>query len=60
MILSRLAAGDTVEEILENYSMSKLSAEAIYEAIRLARNALLESTKGLRSETPTIFDLVPA
>lgn len=60
MILSRLAAGDTVEAILENYSMSKLSAEAIYEALRLARNAFLESTKELRSETPTIFDLVPA
>lgn len=60
MILSRLAAGDTIETILENYSISKLSAEAIYEAIQLARNALLESTKGLRAEIPTILEFVPA
>lgn len=59
MILSRLAAGDTIETILENYAMSRLSTEAIYEAIRLARNALIESTKSLYSETPPLFEIVP-
>lgn len=41
MILALLAQGDTVEEILADYHRSKISAEAIYEAIHLANQAFM-------------------
>jgi uncharacterized protein (DUF433 family) len=41
MILALLAQGDTVEDVLANYNRSKISAEAIYEAIYLAYQAFL-------------------
>lgn len=44
MVLALLAAGDTVEEVVEDYSLSRLSVEAVIEAIRLANQALLKST----------------
>jgi uncharacterized protein (DUF433 family) len=41
MILALLAQGDTVEEVLADYNRSKISAEAIYEAIYLANQAFM-------------------
>lgn len=41
IILALLAQGDTVEDVLENYHRSKISAEAIYEAIYLASQAFM-------------------
>jgi uncharacterized protein (DUF433 family) len=41
VILDLLAAGHTIEELLREYSHSKLSAEAISEAILLARKAFV-------------------
>lgn len=60
MILSRLAMGDSVEDILKNYSHSKISAEAILEAIQVARIALLELTFPLRDVKKTLPELVAA
>jgi uncharacterized protein (DUF433 family) len=48
MILARLSRGETVEELLQAYAASKLNAEAIYEAIHLASQALLQVTQPLR------------
>ena len=48
MVLALLATGDTVEEVVEDYSLSHLSVEAVLEAIRLANQALLASTENLR------------
>lgn len=52
MILARLSRGETVEELLQAYAASKLSAEAIYEAIHLASQALLQVTRPLRRAKP--------
>ncbi len=41
VILSMLAQGETVEEILADYQRSKISAEALYEAISLANQAFI-------------------
>lgn len=41
MILALLAQGDTIEDVLTNYHRSKISAEAIYEAIYLANQAFM-------------------
>lgn len=49
MILARLAQGETVAELVRAYAASKLSAEAIYETIDLASQALLQGTQRLRS-----------
>jgi uncharacterized protein (DUF433 family) len=48
VILDLLAAGHTIEELLREYSHSKLSAEAISEAILLARKAFVGSANKLR------------
>ena len=44
VILNLLAAGWTTEHILREYAESKLTPEAIAEAIRLAKGALVIST----------------
>jgi len=41
IVLALLAQGDTVQDVLENYHRSKISAEAIYEAIYLASQAFM-------------------
>lgn len=48
VILDLLAAGHTVQELLQEYSHSKLSAEAISEAILLARKAFVGSAGKVR------------
>ena len=44
VVLDLLAAGWTTEHILREYAQSKLTPEAITEAIRLAKEALVIST----------------
>ncbi|MEK7728251.1 MAG: DUF433 domain-containing protein [candidate division KSB1 bacterium] len=47
MILSLLGAGQTIEEVVQAYSLSRLSSEAVHEAIGLANQALVKNTKKL-------------
>jgi len=44
-ILARLRTGKTIEEIVQDYSLSRLTPEAVKEAIFLAEQALLRSAK---------------
>jgi len=44
-ILALLAAGKTIEQVVQAYSLSRLTPEAVQEAIRLADQALLRSAK---------------
>ena len=44
VVLDLLAAGWTTEHILHEYAQSKLTPEAITEAIRLAKEALVTAT----------------
>jgi uncharacterized protein (DUF433 family) len=44
VVLDLLAAGWTTEHILREYAQSKLTPEAIAEAIRLAKEALVTTT----------------
>ena len=44
VVLDLLAAGWTIEHILHEYAQSKLTPEAIAEAIRLAKEALVISS----------------
>ena len=41
VILDLLAAGHSIKEVLRKYAHSDISAEAIKEAVQLAKNALL-------------------
>lgn len=47
-ILALLAAGKTIEQVVQAYSLSRLTSEAVQEAIRLADQALLRSAKRRR------------
>ncbi len=47
VILSLIASGRTAQEIVQQYSASRLSPEAIAEAIRLAGQALVKSAEVL-------------
>jgi uncharacterized protein (DUF433 family) len=49
VILARLAAGDTVTEVVRDYALSKLTPQAVAEAIRLADRALIQSTQILQT-----------
>lgn len=60
MILSLLSTGETVQEILDNYTHSRISAEAIYEAIKFARDAMLEVTVEMRDQKKPLVDLIAA
>jgi uncharacterized protein (DUF433 family) len=51
VILSRLAAGDTIDEIVQIYSQSRLTPAAVKEAIKLADNAFVLSVETLHSNT---------
>ena len=48
MILSRLAAGKTIEQVVQDYSRSRLTPEAVMEAIQLANQALVQSVQVLQ------------
>lgn len=45
VILARLRAGQTIDEVVQDYSLSRLAPEAVKEAIHLAEQALLRSAK---------------
>jgi len=48
VILSLLASGETVEQVVQAYSLSRLTPEAVREAIYLAGQALVQSGKALQ------------
>lgn len=50
MIISLVAQGISVPEILERYSESRINAEAIKEAVELGNRALTESARFLQSQ----------
>lgn len=47
MVLAMPARGERPEEIIKNYAISSLTADAIAEAIELANRAFWESTRPL-------------
>ena len=48
VVLSLLAAGETIDQLIEAYSLSRLAPEAVQEAIRLADQALIQSALKLQ------------
>jgi uncharacterized protein (DUF433 family) len=48
VILSLIAAGETIEQVIQAYALSQLTPEAVREAIRLADQALVQSAKILQ------------
>ena len=48
VVLSRLASGDTIDDVVRAYALSHLSPEAVREAIQLANRALIQSAKALQ------------
>ena len=48
MVLALLGNGETIEEIVEDYALSKLAPEMIREAIRLAGQSLTESSRAFQ------------
>ena len=50
VILSLIAVGDSIQEVVESYSASHITPEAVREAIELANQALLHSTQTLHPE----------
>jgi len=51
MILAWLETGRTIEQIVEGYAASRLTPDAVKEAISIAKRALLKSTKMLKKAT---------
>lgn len=47
VVLALLAAGDTVDQILNDYAASYLTREAVQEAIRLAETAFTQSAQAI-------------
>ncbi|MBU2611195.1 MAG: DUF433 domain-containing protein [Chloroflexi bacterium] len=47
-ILSLIASGETIEQVVQSYSLSQLTPEAVREAIQLAGLALVHSTETLQ------------
>ena len=48
VVLSLLAQGETIAQVVEEYALSRLTPAAIAEAIDLANRALVESVKSLQ------------
>jgi len=48
LILSRIASGETIEQVIQAYFLSHLTPEAVREAIQLADLALVHSTETLQ------------
>jgi uncharacterized protein (DUF433 family) len=48
MILALLAAGESLEEIVQDYDDRRLTPSAVKEAIRIADKNLLKATRPLR------------
>jgi uncharacterized protein (DUF433 family) len=49
VILDLLAAGHSVQDVLRKYAHSDISAEAIKEAVHIAKNALLRSAAEMKT-----------
>ncbi len=49
VILSLLATGQTIEQVVQAYATSPLVTEAVIEALQLANQALVESAQVLRA-----------
>lgn len=47
LILARVASGDTIQQVVDDYAQSSLTTEAVSEAIQLANRALLQSWQTL-------------
>lgn len=47
-VLALIASGETIEQVVQNYSLSQLTREAVQEAIHLADRALVQSTQMLQ------------
>ncbi len=48
VILSLIAQGETVQQVVEEYSASRITPAAVIEAIRLADRALVQSARVLQ------------
>ncbi len=48
MILSRIASGEPLNELIAAYGQSRLSREAVQEAIQLADEALMQAAHSLQ------------
>jgi uncharacterized protein (DUF433 family) len=48
VVLSLIAAGETVEQVVQAYTLSGLTQEAVREAIQLADQALIQSAEALQ------------
>ena len=47
-ILALIASGETIEQVVQAYALSRLTPEAVWEAIRLADQALVQSAEILQ------------
>lgn len=51
VILTALAAGEKIDHIVQMYALSRLTPEAVQEAIQLAGHALMQSAQQLQPIT---------
>jgi len=56
VVLSRIASGETIEQVVQAYSLSRLTPEAIQEAIRLADKALIQSANSSSLSPSRLYD----
>ena len=47
-VLALIASGETIEQVVQAYALSRLTPEAVQEAIRLADQALVQSAEILQ------------
>jgi len=47
-VLALIASGETIEQVVQAYALSRLTPEAVREAIRLANQALVQSAEILQ------------
>ncbi|MBI4586073.1 MAG: DUF433 domain-containing protein [Planctomycetes bacterium] len=47
LVLSLISPGETIDQVVKAYALSKLSPAAVREAIQLADKALAQSVKGI-------------
>ena len=48
VVLALIASGETIEQVVQAYALSRLTPEAVREAIRLADQALVQSAEILQ------------
>jgi len=47
MVLARIAAGDSIQQVVDDYALSGLTVDAVSDAIQLADRALSQSWNAL-------------